>query len=464
MSSGDRELQSRERGDYQSGKMPNVTHTVLVIDDNQAVGTALDVLLSLHDIRVEWAGTPDEGLTRLGDSGVDLVIQDMNFRREATSGEEGVKLFHAIRECHPDMPVILLTAWTYLEHAVDLVRAGAADYLAKPWDDDKLVTAVKNLLLIADLSSENRNLTSERETRRSSLSQRLDLRGLVYASETMHDLLNVTAQIAHADIPVLITGANGAGKELIGDIIHANSAVKDGPYVKVNVGALPAELMEAELFGAEPGAYTGATKARKGRFETADGGTLFLDEIGNLSPEGQMKLLRVLQTGEFERLGSSRTHQVHVRVITATNADLKALIRDGRFREDLYYRLNVIELKIPPLADRRGDILPLAQAFLDKDHSLTPGAERRLQQYDWPGNVRELKNTIRRASLLCKNKTLDASDLGLEDDREVEPSAEDVRRALDTAGGVVAKAARKLGLSRQALYRRMEKFNIPNPD
>jgi DNA-binding NtrC family response regulator len=310
--------------------------TVLVIDDNPAVATALEVLFSLQDITTLRAETPQAGMAVLARASVDVVIQDMNFRADTTSGEDGVKLFRAIRERYPDLPVILLTAWTQLESAVELVKAGAADYLAKPWDDAKLLTTVQNLLELSQTRRELARRKAGENRRRSELEQKYDLRGAVFVDPAMERVIAIACQVARADVPVLITGPNGAGKEKIAEIVQANSSVKDGPFVTLNCGALPSELLEAELFGAEVGAYTGATRAREGKFETADGGTLFLDEIGNLSLNGQMKLLRVLETGRFERLGSNREHQVKVRVISATNADVAAMIRAGTFSEDLY--------------------------------------------------------------------------------------------------------------------------------
>ena len=436
--------------------------TVLVIDDNAAVRTALEVLLSLHGIATLAAATPAEGLERLADGRVDLVIQDMNFARDTTSGEEGVQLFRAIREARPALPIILLTAWTHLETAVELVKAGAADYLPKPWDDQRLVTTVRNLVALGRATAERESLASERRAVRAALAARYDLRGAVYESDAMHELFVTATRIAAADVPVLLTGPNGAGKEVLAEVIQANSAVRQGPFVRVNVGALPAELMESELFGAEAGAYTGAAQARAGRFEAADGGTLFLDEIGNLSLAGQAKLLRVLETGAFERLGSTTTRRVRVRLLFATNADLKAAIRDGRFREDLYYRINVIELKVPPLASRPGDILPLARRFLAPGCTLDPSAERALLAHPWPGNVRELRNAVRRACLLSRETRLEAAALGLEAGAaaEREPDAAEIRAALARAGGVVARAARELGLTRQSLYRRLEKLGL----
>ena len=454
-------------------RIPNpandVMRTVLVIDDNPAVGTALDLLLGLREIRTLIAYSPDEGLAVLAREDVDLVIQDMNFSTDTTSGEEGVALFRAIREQHPDLPIVLLTAWTRLETAIELVKAGAADYLAKPWDDHKLQATVENLLELSEATREVSRVRDERRRRRKALDAKYDLRGLVFASAATLRVVELACQVARADIPVLITGPNGAGKERIAEIIQANSSVKAGPFVTVNCGALPSELIEAELFGAEAGAYTGATnKAREGRFEIADGGTLFLDEIGNLPLAGQAKLLRVLESGQFERLGSSRTRQVKVRVLSATNADVAAMIRDGRFREDLYYRLNVIELRLPPLAERSEDIVPLAEHFLGGQATLDDSARSALAGHAWPGNVRELKNAIQRAALLCQDGVITARDLGLANVRagngriapDAEPDREMIESALKNARGVISQAASELGLSRQALYRRMDKLGI----
>ena len=438
---------------------------VLVIDDNEAVRTALDILMSLHGARVMGAPSPTEGLALLEREPIDLVLQDMNFRREATSGEEGVQLFREIRRRHEDVPIILLTAWTHLETAIELVKAGAADYLSKPWDDMRLLTTVRNLLDLRRARAESTRIQTQRRQARRALAERVDLRGAIYESEAMHTLATMATQVAHADVPVLITGPNGAGKEVLADIIQANSTVRSGPYLKVNLGALPQELIESELFGAEAGAFTGA-RARVGRFEATNGGTLFLDELGNLAPAGQAKLLRVLQTGEFERLGSNVTRRTQVRIIAATNTDLRAAIREGHFREDLYYRLNVIELELPPLARRREDILPLARHFLAAGRELTPEAERALVRHAWPGNVRELQNVIKRACLLSATPAIGAEALGLpvpeQPDLTGEPAVDraSIENALQRVGGVVAHAARDLGLSRQALYRRMEKLGI----
>ncbi|WP_202839706.1 sigma-54-dependent transcriptional regulator [Luteimonas saliphila] len=443
--------------------------TVLVIDDNPSVATALDLLFSLHEIHVQRAETPETGLALLQRGGIDLVIQDMNFRADTTSGDEGVALFRDIRAQHPDMPVILLTAWTRLESAVDLVKAGAADYVGKPWDDHKLLASVNNLLELSETRRELAARSGGERRRREALARQHDLRGLVYDDVASETVLALALQVARSELPVLVTGPNGAGKEKYAEIIHHNSAVKSGPFVAVNCGALPSELIEAELFGAEPGAYTGAgNKARTGKFEAADGGTLFLDEIGTLPPAGQVKLLRVLETGRFQRLGGNQERTVKVRVVSATNADLPAMIADGQFREDLYYRLNGIELRVPPLSRRPRDILPLARHFLPAGKQFGEGAERALLRHAWPGNVRELRNAVQRAALLSGER-IEAEALGLQALASPphahgggdEPDRAAIEAALARSGGVLAQAAADLGLSRQALYRRLDRYGIP---
>ena len=439
----------------------------------------MGLLFRLHDIRTLAATTPEQGLALLAREQVDLVIADMNFSADTTSGDEGTALFRSLRAAQPDLPVILLTAWTHLESAVQLVKAGAADYLGKPWDNDKLLATVENLLELSEATRERLLLQEEQRKRRERLARQYDLRDTVFASDAMERAVELACRVARSDARVLITGPNGAGKERIAEIVHANSAFGKGPFVAINCGAIPADLIEAELFGAEAGAYTGATRARVGRFELANGGTLFLDEIGDLPLSGQVKLLRVLETGEFQALGSSKTRTTRVRVVSATNADLCALIREGRFREDLYYRLNVIEIALPPLAERRADILPLARHFLGSPWRLSEDAEAALLAHDWPGNVRELRNSIERAKLLARESNVTALDLNLpaphraagepsrrgaepgRPDRDVEqPSRELIEASLRESGGNISRAAQSLGLSRQALYRRMERFNL----
>ena len=438
---------------------------ILVIDDNEAVCTALMTLFQLQGYQVFIAQQPQLATTILQQQAIDLILQDMNFAQGEMSGAQGKALFYQLRSDHPAIPLVLLTAWTHLDMVVELVKAGATDYIAKPWDDQRLLTTVANALKMKQLTEQN--LKAERKQQeRLGLFAGKDLCGLVFASTAMEQLLQMALQLAPSNAAVLITGDNGAGKEGIAQVLHANSKRKQQPFIKVNMGALPADLMEAELFGAEAGAYSGASKIRIGRFEAADGGTLFLDEIGNLSLSGQMKLLRVLQTGEFERLGSSQTRKVDVRLISATNADLTKAISQGLFRQDLYYRINVVQLHLPSLKDRVDDIVPLARHFLAGQKSLTKKAEQALQSYPWPGNVRELQNLCQRALLLTLADEIDAADLALPQEQLTAKKALDdldkqqIELALQQAQGVVARAAKQLGISRQALYRRMEFYGI----
>lgn len=478
---------------------------VLLVDDQPAVLAALSLLFDVRGIPTLVAKTPAQALELVRSEEIGVVLQDMNFSRDATSGAEGESLLEAIRELDPDLPVVLMTAFQSLEAAVRLVRAGASDYIAKPWDDDKLLATVKNLMRLRELSRENLRLRSSGSRARAELAREHDLCGLVYASSALHEVVCLAAKVAPSEAAVLITGPNGSGKELIAQIVQANSRRKKGPFVKVNAGGLPDSLLEAELFGAEAGAYTGASKLRIGRFEEASGGTLFLDELGNLSMMAQMKLLRVLQTGEFQRLGSNVTRKTDVRLISATNADLPAAIRAGTFREDLYFRLNVIELQVPPLRARPDDILPIAELLLAQHEKasgqrleLQPDARRALVDHEWPGNVRELENRLQRATLVCQPPRIRAADLGLEPqaaaaapaatvsapavaapaaiaaseaEASTPQSAEplpaeqageraELERILRENGGVISTAAAILGVSRQALYRRMDRLGI----
>jgi len=480
---------------------------VLIADDQPAVCAALQLLFELHGLPSVVVNRPEEALDLIATEDIGTVVQDMNFTQEKTSGEEGVALFRSIKKLDADLPVVLLTAWSSLETAVSLVKEGASDYMAKPWDDDKLARVVKNLVQMRALQQENTRLNAQRSRLRKTLASRYDLRGLVYSSEAMQGLVSLACTIAASDAPVLITGPNGSGKEKLAEIVQANSRRKDKPFVKINAGALPDDLLEAELFGAEAGAFTGANKSRIGRFEAAHGGTLFLDEIGNLSLAGQAKLLRVLQTGEFERLGSSTPRKVDVRIISATNTDLQRAIAAGQFREDLFFRLNVIELALPPLGERPDDVLLLAEHFLEAlpgidgapAAKLSDEARLTLQTYEWPGNVRELQNRIHRAKLTAVDGIIRAQHLGIPpggarvrpefESRAgmhatpagglptlaapraeapehhaaagaADPERASIEEALLKAGGVVSKAAAEMGLSRQALYRRMERLGI----
>ena len=438
---------------------------ILIVDDNPAVLEALSLLLEIHQFNVVTATTPFEAIQIVQYQRISLVIQDMNFTSDTTSGEEGKTLFYALREENPHLPIILITAWTELSTAIELVKAGAADYLPKPWDDHKLLTCITNLIELGrtkQLVATHNRQQKEREDKYNTA----NLAGLIFKSTAMERLVTMALQVAKSDISALITGPNGSGKECIATIIQKNSSLINQPFIKVNAGALPQELLEAELFGAEAGAYTGISKQRIGRFEAADGGTLFLDEIGNLPLSGQMKLLRVLQTGEFERLGSTQTRKVTVRVISATNENLLQAITEGRFREDLYYRLNVIELNVPALCERVDDIAPLINHFLPH-RELSIDAEQALNRYQWPGNVRELENACKRVGVIKPNGLLSAEDFDLtpsspikNNDVKKEPTKFEIEQSIRANQGVIAKVAREFGLSRQALYRRLQKMGI----
>jgi DNA-binding NtrC family response regulator len=462
--------------------MPGVSDElrVLIVDDQPAVVQALTVLLELHEIPSIAVTTPGEALRVASAETLGAVIQDMNFTHREVSGDEGIDLFHTLRRAQPDLPILLMTAWGSLETAVDLVREGAADYIQKPWDDERLVATVAALLETRAARLADRQRRDELEISRRELSARHELCGAVYASEAMHRLMSLAVGVAESSVPVLITGPSGSGKERIAEVIQANSPRRERPFIRVNVGAIPEELFESELFGAEPGAFTGAQRRRIGHFESADGGTLFLDEIDGLSRSGQVKLLRVLQSGEFQRLGSSQTHRADVRIISATNTPLAQALAEGRFREDLFYRLNVVELPVPPLAERPDDVLPLAEHFLSLHAergsaalAISREAARSMLRHGWPGNVRELENRIQRAMLVARGGEITDVGLGLAtvpDDSSgsgraaYSPDAELERRKLlqllEAEEGNVSRAAERLGVSRQALYRRMARLGI----
>jgi DNA-binding NtrC family response regulator len=476
---------------------------VLVVDDNPAVLDAFRVLLEIHDLPYLVTSTPDLALAAVERGEVGVLIQDMNFSSGRTSGEEGVALFRRLRAADAQLPILLMTAWTSLETAVQLVKEGATDYLAKPWDDAKLVDTVRRLLAArndeparysagtsgnASGHAADGGEDASRYSAGTHPEGTTETAGMVFRSAAMARLVRLAANVAAANVPVLITGPNGSGKEKLADLVHARSRRAAGPFVKVNVGALPIELVEAELFGAEAGAFTGSRTLRVGRFEAADGGTLFLDEIDSLPLAGQVKLLRALENGELQRLGSNTTRRVDVRVISATNADLRKLIEEGRFREDLYFRINVVELALPPLRERPEDLEPLAALFLEncaRDRqgpvrALSAEAWAALRAYPWPGNVRELRNRLQRADLLASGPLIEAADLdlpaavalpapktaepGLRTGAPAEPDLAAERAQLERlfvdCDGVVARVAESLGISRQALYRKMARLGI----
>lgn len=452
--------------------------TILVIDDSPAICTALAVLFELHGHKVLQAASPARAIQVLQHQLVDLILQDMNFAKGEMSGSQGKTLFYLLRQDYANIPIIIMTAWASVDMVVELIKAGATDYITKPWDDQRLLITVANTLTLKQLQDQRRVSERQQQERYANFAGK-DLCGLVFASTAMEQVLQLAIQLAPSNASVLITGDNGTGKEGIAQVLHMNSPRRQKPFVKVNMGALPADLIEAELFGAEAGAYTGLNKTRIGRFEAADGGTLFLDEIGNLPLSGQMKLLRVLQSGEFERLGSTQTRKTDVRLLSATNSNLQEAIQAGEFRQDLFYRINVVELSILPLAKRIDDILPLAKHFLADEKKLSPEAELHLLKHAWPGNVRELQNVCKRALLLCSGDVIQPHNLHLapiistsatsllanENVVNTNRVLDDIdqqtlEKVLAENQGIISRAAKQLGITRQSLYRRMEFYGI----
>jgi DNA-binding NtrC family response regulator len=457
-----------------------MTGTVLIVDDNSAVVDALRLLFKQEGLRAVGLQDPSRAVAVAALEGADCVVLDMNFSRDTTSGQEGIDTLRALRAADPELPVLLVTAWATVDRAVEAIKLGAVDYFAKPWDNERLLESVRTHVELRRSRQKMRLLAVENHTLRAELDERHDFSRIVAESDKMLEVLRLVADVAPSDATVLVTGAPGTGKELIAHAIHHNSRRRERPFVRVHVGALPESLFERELFGHERGAFTDAREARPGRFEVADGGTLFLDEIGTLSMPSQVKLLRVLQEGEFEPLGSTRTRKVDVRVVAATNVDLAAEVAAGRFREDLYWRLHVVPIVLPSLAERPEDVPLLAERFLDrlarKNNKRVRGfsdeARANLVAYAWPGNVRELENVVERAVILCKSDRITAAELplaaattrpslgALGDFTLEELERAMIQRVLDQHQGNISRAANALGLSRAALYRRIERYGL----
>ncbi len=463
---------------------------ILIVDDDPSILASLALLLRQHGHRAATARSAEEALRRLraaGEPAVDLVLQDMNFNR-ATSGREGLELLAAIHRERPGLPVILITAWGSIALAVEGVKAGAADFVTKPWSNAQLARAVDTALSLAATRAEQsreRAAPPEREA----LDHQGDFRGLLGEDPRFLRVLELVARVAPTDASVLITGESGTGKELVAEALHGNSRRRGGPFVKVNLGGVSSTLFESEMFGHVRGAFTDARENRRGRFELADGGTIFLDEIGEVDLSAQVKLLRVLQDRSYEVLGSSQTRTVDVRVVSATNRDLTAMVGRGEFREDLLYRLNLMVLRLPALRERRGDIAPMARRFLADCAAayrrpapeLSPRAAAWLEAQPWPGNVRQLRQTIERALLVLDGERVDVADL--QTLAELESRGEAATGALPSPGsmtldemeramiancleryeGNITRVAEALGLSRPALYRRLEKYGLQTP-
>ncbi len=440
---------------------------ILVIDDDPTIRASLRMLLGRAGHEVLTAATPDEALQAVRAHAPQLIMLDMNFSR-GTSGAEGLELLQKVRIFCPSVPVILMTAWGSIELAVEGMRLGAFDFITKPWDNRRLLDRVATAISMATDAAPAQNKTFDRA-------------GIVGNDPALRRVLDIVERVAPTNAPVLITGESGTGKELIAEAIHRNSSRVSGPFVKVNLGGISQSLFESEMFGHRKGAFTGAVADRIGRFEAADGGTIFLDEIGELDTASQVKMLRVLQEQAFEPLGSSRTKHVDVRIISATNADLPAMVADRTFREDLFYRINLVTVEVPPLRMRRSDIGLLARHFCEsltaaspalKGTAISTDAIDYLSTLPFHGNIRELKNMVERTVLLAGNSTVTADDFrrfaqGGAAPRPAGDTLADIERAritaaLDKARGNISQAAAALGLTRQALYRRMEKYGISN--
>jgi DNA-binding NtrC family response regulator len=451
-------------------------HRILIADDQSDVIEALRLLLKGEGYATESAKSPAAVVKAVEANDYDLVLMDLNYARDTTSGQEGLELLQKLQSLDASLPVVVMTAWASVDVAVEAMRRGARDFVTKPWDNPRLLAIVRNQIDLASAQRAYRRLQEENAILRGDAGGKAGPL-LIAQSAAMRPVLDVIARVGPSDANVLITGENGTGKGLVAQALHAVSARAGKPFISVNMGGLPEGVFESELFGHVRGAFTDAKTDRAGRFELADGGTLFLDEIGNIPLSQQAKILRTIETGEFERVGSSRTYRANVRLVSATNADLQTEVASGKFRQDLLFRLNTIQLHLPPLRERREDIDLLAHHFL-KQHvtryrkAITGFDEQALQalrDYSWPGNVRELDHSVERGALMAAGKVIRAPDLGLNATsaapRLEEMSIEEVeafliKKTLARCDGNARKAAEELGLSRSAFYRRLEKYGL----
>jgi DNA-binding NtrC family response regulator len=451
-------------------------HRILVADDQPDVLEALKLLLKGEGYAADTVKSPAAALKAIEATDFALVLMDLNYARDTTSGQEGLELLQKIQALDASLPVVVMTAWASVDLAVEAMRRGARDFITKPWDNPRLLAIIRNQIELGSAQRAYRRLQQENEILRGASGGKAGP-PLIAQSAVMRPVLDVIARVGPSDANVLITGENGTGKGLVAQALHAVSVRAAKPFISVNMGGLPEGVFESELFGHVRGAFTDAKADRAGRFELADGGTLFLDEIGNIPLSQQAKILRTIETGEFERVGSSRTYHANVRLVSATNSDLPAEVAAGKFRQDLLFRLNTIQLHLPPLRERREDIELLAQHFL-KQHvgryrksisGFDEAAMTAMRDYAWPGNVRELDHSVERGVLMAAGKVVRAADLGLNaaqaTPRLEEMSIEEVeafliKKTLARCDGNARKAAEELGLSRSAFYRRLEKYGL----
>jgi DNA-binding NtrC family response regulator len=460
---------SSSAGLAKTGRAPRI----LAADDQEHILVALELLLKPQGYKVDVVRTPELVREALGSGQYDAVLIDLNYTRDTTSGREGLGLLSEIVAIDSTLPVIVMTAWGNVELAVEAMRRGARDFIQKPWENERLLSILRTQVELHRALQQAERLAAENR-----LLHAQGRHEFIATAPSMSTVLEAITRIAPSDANILITGEHGTGKEVVAHTVHALSLRASRPLIEVNTGGLAEGIFESEMFGHVKGAFTDARTDRIGRFELADGGTIFLDEIGNLPPRQQAKLLRVVESGEIERVGSSRSKKIDVRLISATNTDLPAACQAGQFREDLLFRLNTVEIRLPPLRERREDIAALAIHFLSNYASryrrqvqgLDPLALQALMQYSWPGNVRELEHTLERAVLMCRTGQIQASDLGLGVARPQAQNLEElsiesveailIRKALQRFQGNVSQAAEALGLSRGALYRRMEKYGL----
>ena len=446
---------------------------LLIADDQPHILEALRLLLKPEGYELEMVRTPTLALEAATRESFDGVLVDLNYTRDTTSGQEGLELVARLREIDAQVPIVVMTAWGNIDLAVEAMRRGAGDFIQKPWENARLLSVLRNQVELHRIQRRAQWLEAENRILRATGA--LDF---IASAPSMRPVVETMALIGPSDANVLITGEHGTGKEVVAQTLHRLSSRAERTLVAVNTGALPEGTFESELFGHVKGAFTDARADRIGRFELANNGTLFLDEIANIPVRQQAKLLRVLETGEMERVGSSKTMRVNVRMLSATNADLRAECAAGRFREDLLFRLNTVEIGLPPLRERREDIPALAGHFLARYaeryrrqlQGLEPAAMQQMLQYGWPGNVRELDHTIERAVLMTRGERIEAADLGLQMQRSGTQNLDEmsletveailIRKALAKANGNVSHAADALGLSRGALYRRIEKYGL----
>jgi len=450
-----------------------MTPRVLLADDQTDVLKALRLLLAPEGFAVTEVTAPEGILAELEVREFDVLLMDLNYTRDTTSGREGLDLLPRIRAIDGLLPVVVMTAYGNVAVAVEAMRRGARDFVEKPWDNERLLSILRTQIELARVARRGRRLEAENRALRDG-----DQPRLIAESKAMMPIMNLIAKVGPSDANVLITGENGTGKSVIAKALHDASARAEKSMITVNLGGLSGGVFESELFGHVRGAFTDARRDRVGRFEMADGGTLFLDEVANVPAEQQPKLLRVLETGEFEPVGSSKTVAVDVRVISATNARIDEEVAAGRFREDLLYRLNTVELSLPPLRERIDDVAPLAMHFLHTHARKYRKAAARfdtaamqlMHEYPWPGNVRELDHAVERGVLMAHGDVIHVDDLALRESRSVDVRFENmtlheveailIRKALDRSGGNVKQAAKELGLSRSGLYRRMDKYGL----